>query len=192
MRRFRAGALILLMHAGASTLSAQSSDNIARWRDDVQAMALDLEAATGIPRERARSLAYQSVSEAYRYGVPIPLVFGILMQETSRLDTRAVSVAGAQGLMQIMPNIWKPVLGPHFGNDLFDEATNIRYGVWIIAHYLHRSSGDWERAVERYSGGARQYARRVSQHVETRAPHVCPERSFHACGAVPARRVFGP
>lgn len=187
---------LVLAFAGLPALAQSAetesaSSRVARFRDEVRALATDFHNATGTDVVRARRLAYIVVSEAYRYGVPTSLVFGLMMQETTNLDADAVSVAGAQGLMQIMPRIWKPVLGRYFGNDLFDEATNIRYGVWILAHYLHRSGGNWELALERYSGGARQYAERVRSHVERKAPETCPSRSFHTCVVVPVRRAFG-
>jgi soluble lytic murein transglycosylase-like protein len=178
-----------LAQEGNSALERARAD---RFRDEVRALAEDLQQARSVPPERARLIAYTAVAEAHRYGVPVPLVFGVIMQETMDLNPRAVSVAGAQGIMQIMPNIWKPVLGRYFGYDLFDDVTNIRYGVWILAHFSSLAKGDWRSAVARYSGGARQYADRVAAHVERRGERVCPSRSFRVCGEIPLLRTFGP
>lgn len=183
--------LALLAAPSAGTGQAVDSARVQAFRTGIEAFALDLAGARDVEVGRARRLAYQAGTEAWRYDVPLALVFGVMLQETIDLDRHAVSVAGAQGLMQIMPNIWKPVLGRYFGDDLTDEGTNIRYGVWILAHYLHLENGDWEAAVARYSGRARLYAARVKAHVEQRGPNVCPERSMHLCVAVPARRTFG-
>ena len=73
-----------------------------------------------------------------------------VMQVESRFERFAVSSAGAQGLMQVMP-FWRLEIGRDQDN-LTDPETNIRYGTTILAHYLERSKGDMVDALGRYNG----------------------------------------
>lgn len=63
----------------------------------------------------------------------------------------AVSSVGAQGLLQIRPELWVGVFAECQAN-LFDEATNIRCGMRILRHDLDRSGGNLARALNLYSG----------------------------------------
>lgn len=88
-------------------------------------------------------------AEALRAGLPPEVVLALIDVE-SRFRPDAVSPAGAQGLMQVMP-FWKAEIGrPR--DDLHDTAINLRYGCTILAHYLAREHGDWTRALARYNG----------------------------------------
>ena len=87
--------------------------------------------------------------EATRAGVSPELVLSIINVE-SNFDRFAVSHAGAQGLMQIMP-FWLKLSGQSQGN-LFHEPTNLRLGCTILKYYLKRSHGDIREALQRYNG----------------------------------------
>jgi len=87
--------------------------------------------------------------EAARAGVSPELVLSIINVE-SDFDRFAVSHAGAQGLMQIMP-FWLKLSGQPHGN-LFHETTNLRLGCTILKYYLERSHGDIREALQRYNG----------------------------------------
>jgi hypothetical protein len=73
-----------------------------------------------------------------------------LMQVESRFDRFAVSSAGAQGLMQVMP-FWRTEIGRPQDN-LTHIETNVRYGTAILAHYLTVTRGDLIDALARYNG----------------------------------------
>lgn len=105
--------------------------------------------------------------EAALAGLSPELVLALIQVE-SAFDPTAVSSAGAQGLMQIMP-FWKEVIGrPE--DDLFDAALNLRYGCTILAHYLRVEEGDLTRALARYNGSLGQtwYPERVMRAWSTR------------------------
>nr|WP_298416227.1 lytic transglycosylase domain-containing protein [uncultured Halomonas sp.] len=105
--------------------------------------------------------------EAALAGLSAELVLALIQVE-SAFDTNAISSAGAQGLMQIMP-FWKEVIGrPE--DDLFDSGLNLRYGCTILAHYLEIEKGDLTRALARYNGSLGQtwYSERVMQAWATR------------------------
>ncbi len=73
-----------------------------------------------------------------------------LIQIESRFDQYAVSRAGAQGLMQVMP-FWKNEIGRPNDN-LTDVDTNLRYGCRILQYYLQKEEGRLAPALARYNG----------------------------------------
>lgn len=87
--------------------------------------------------------------EAKRAQVSAELVLAIIHIE-SHFDRFALSSAGAQGMMQVMP-FWKKEIGRERDN-LMDTNTNLRYGCTILKHYLKRADGDWMEALARYNG----------------------------------------
>ena len=84
-----------------------------------------------------------------------------LIQTESTFDRFAVSSAGAQGLMQIMP-FWKDVIG-RSNDNLTRIETNLRYGCTILSFYLEKENGNVSRALARYNGslGKTWYPERV-------------------------------
>jgi soluble lytic murein transglycosylase-like protein len=98
--------------------------------------------------------------EANRHDIDPDLVLALIQVE-SAFDRFAVSSAGAQGLMQVMP-FWRHEIGRPQDN-LTSIETNVRYGTAILAHYIGVSSGDLIDALARYNGsrGRLQYPERV-------------------------------
>lgn len=87
--------------------------------------------------------------EASRASVSPELVLAVIQIE-SRFDRFAISSAGAQGLMQVMP-FWKNEIGRPDDN-LMQIQTNLRYGCTILKHYLDKERGNLIRALARYNG----------------------------------------
>lgn len=87
--------------------------------------------------------------EALHHRLDPDLVLALIQIE-SHFDRFAVSSAGAQGMMQIMP-FWRLEIGRPQDN-LTDLATNIRYGTAILAHYLEVADDDLVDALARYNG----------------------------------------
>ena len=98
--------------------------------------------------------------EATRAELPPELVLAVIEIE-SGFDRFAISVVGAQGLMQIMP-FWLDEIG-HPDDNLFHAKTNLRMGCTILRHYLDREKGDLRKALARYNGsaGKRKYPDKV-------------------------------
>ena len=98
--------------------------------------------------------------EASRADLPPELVLAVIEVE-SYFDRYAVSVAGALGLMQVMP-FWKNEIGRPDDN-LLHLDTNLRYGCTILKFYLDKEKGDLRRALGRYNGslGKRKYPNKV-------------------------------
>lgn len=98
--------------------------------------------------------------EATRAELAPELVLAVIDVE-SNFDRYAISVAGARGLMQIMP-FWLDEIGRPDDN-LLHVDTNLRFGCTILKYYLDMEQGDLKRALARYNGslGERQYVNRV-------------------------------
>jgi len=111
------------------------------------------------PEERVELLTLVH-SEAARVELPPELILAVIEVE-SNFDRYAVSVAGALGLMQIMP-FWLDEIGRPNDN-LLHADTNLRYGCTILRFYLDKEKGDLRRALGRYNGslGRRKYPNKV-------------------------------
>lgn len=142
------------------TISDASSFND---RFDAEVWLLDmsgrLEHYVNNPEERFKLLRLVH-QEAHRVKLQPELVLSVMHVE-SLFDRFAISKAGAQGLMQIMP-FWKKEIGTPDDN-LMDIQTNIRYGCTVLKAYLTREKGNLWRALARYNGSTGQtwYAERV-------------------------------
>lgn len=128
--------------------SADSFDDryeAAVWLTDMSAR---LAAQVPNPDERMHILK-RVHHEASKLELPPNLVLAVIEVE-SNFDRWAVSVAGALGLMQVMP-FWLEELDQPQAN-LFQLRTNLRIGTTILRYYLDRERGDLRRALARYNG----------------------------------------
>jgi soluble lytic murein transglycosylase-like protein len=87
--------------------------------------------------------------EASRARLHPELVLAVIDVE-SNFDRFAISKAGAQGLMQVMPFWLKEIGKPR--DSLFNIRTNLRMGCTILKFYLDKEKGDLTRALARYNG----------------------------------------
>ncbi len=126
------------------------------WLTD---MSRRLERQVKDPDERIELLTLVHM-EAKRVGLPPELILAVIEVE-SNFDRYAVSVAGALGLMQIMP-FWLDEIGRPDDN-LLHTDTNLRYGCTILKFYYDKEKGDLRRALGRYNGslGRRKYPNKV-------------------------------
>jgi soluble lytic murein transglycosylase-like protein len=137
--------LALVKKAAADNSSFKDKYDAQVW---LMSMSSRLAATISDPHKRLELLE-QIHTEATRAGVSPQLVLSIIQVE-SNFDRFAVSHAGAQGLMQIMP-FWLKLSGQPHGN-LFHVSTNLRLGCTILKYYLERSHGDIREALQRYNG----------------------------------------
>lgn len=94
------------------------------------------------------SYAAEVRAAAEEFGVDEAVVRAIIHAE-SAYRPNAVSHAGAQGLMQLIP-----ATADRFGvQDVFDPAQNIRGGVQYLAWLLKRYNGDLSLAAAGYNAG---------------------------------------
>jgi len=87
-----------------------------------------------------------------------PFLLVAVMKTESDFNSRAVSVRGARGLMQIMPDTGRWVahqLGePAFHPDrLFEPETSIKFGAWYVADLEKEFHGDTVLILAAYNGG---------------------------------------
>lgn len=135
----------LVKKAAADTTSFQD-----RYDAQVWLMTMSERLAVRVPDPTRRLALLKLIhAEATRAGVSPELVLAVIDVE-SRFDRWAVSRAGAQGLMQIMP-FWLKLIGRPDDN-LFQARTNLRLGCTILKYYLDQSHGDIRAALQRYNG----------------------------------------
>lgn len=145
-----------LMVAVSDTTSFPDRFDAEVWLTD---MSRRLQKQVKDPDERIKLLT-RVHHEASRVELAPELVLAVIEVE-SNFDRYAVSVAGAIGLMQIMP-FWRDEIGRPNDNLLHLE-TNLRYGCTILKFYLDKENGDLRRALGRYNGslGKRKYPNKV-------------------------------
>ena len=170
-----------------------------QFQRDVEAFAADLRGTGNIGTARADSIARVAVREAYHRRIPPALVLGVMLTENDKFKPNARSKVGAMGLMQIMPRMWTPNLGPILGRNLKDDETNLRYGVYILKHFAKRTSDTLDAtsatrvALLSYNGCVRgrntkdckAYPDKVQRHVERSARTSCAGKAFRDCVALP-------
>jgi soluble lytic murein transglycosylase-like protein len=136
----------------ATLIKAIESSDSFKDRFDAEVWLTDmsqrLEPRVKDPKERLTILKTVHY-EAQRAELDPELVLAVIDVE-SRYDRFAISSAGAQGLMQIMP-FWLDEIG-HPEDNLFSISTNIRLGCTILKYYLNMEKGNLYRALARYNG----------------------------------------
>ena len=150
-------ALVALLRQAANDVDSFSDHFDAQvWLTDMSArLARQVED----PGERIDILK-RVHQEAARAELAPELVLAVIDVE-SNFDKYAISVAGARGLMQIMP-FWLNEIGRPDDN-LIHIGTNLRFGCTILKYYLEMEDGDLKRALGRYNGslGQRMYPNKV-------------------------------
>jgi soluble lytic murein transglycosylase-like protein len=146
----------VLRIAASETSSFEDRFHAEVWLTD---MSRRLERQVRDPEERIRILKLVHL-EADRAELAPELILAVIETE-SNFDHFAISVAGAIGLMQIMP-FWLDEIGRPDDN-LLHIDTNLRYGCTILKFYLDKEDGDLRRALGRYNGslGRRKYPNKV-------------------------------
>ena len=151
-------------------LEAVNSSESFSDRFDAEVWLLDMSQRLSrqVPNEEERLMLLKRIHfEATRVSLPPELVLAVIQVE-SNFDPWAISVAGAQGLMQIMP-FWLEELDRPDDN-LFHIDTNLRMGCTILRYYYDMEKGDLTRALARYNGslGRFKYPNKVFDALRTR------------------------
>lgn len=101
-------------------------------------------------------LKYQEYIVKYskEYNVDPALVAAVIFQE-SRFNPKAVSPAGAQGLMQFMPGTAR-TMAREVGRtsyDIFDAETSVQFGAAHLRDLLVKYNGNLDAALAGYNAG---------------------------------------
>ena len=159
-RRFIvASATILALSGCASPPTADARDTVSRT---AEATALTSDIDTYI------------AEAAQRFRIPEHWI-RVVMQAESAGNPRAVSSAGAMGLMQIMPSTWAELRADHgFGSDPFDRRENILAGTAYLRAMYDRFGAPGFLAA--YNAGPGRYA----EHIRTGRPLPRETRHYMA------------
>jgi hypothetical protein len=91
------------------------------------------------------------ITEAMNSPVPPSLALAVAKIE-SDFNARALSTAGARGVMQIMPATARGVFG--VGKDeLWNARLNVQLGIDYLARLHRQYGGRWDLALSHYNGG---------------------------------------
>jgi hypothetical protein len=91
------------------------------------------------------------VNEAMNSRVPPSLALAVAKVE-SDFQERALSTAGARGVMQIMPATAQSEFGVEVG-ELWNPQLNIRLGIDYLEQLYDQYGGKWNLALSHYNGG---------------------------------------
>lgn len=99
---------------------------------------------------------------ARRFGIPEAWIWAVMRVESNG-DVRAVSTAGAMGLMQIMPATWANLRARYrLGSDPFDVRDNIMAGAAYLRE-MHDRYGNATAMLAAYNAGPGRYDEHLSR-----------------------------
>lgn len=99
---------------------------------------------------------------ARRFGIPEAWIWAVMRVESNG-DSRAVSSAGAMGLMQIMPGTWANLRARHgLGRDPYDVRDNIMAGAAYL-RAMHDRYGKATAMLAAYNAGPGRYDEYLSR-----------------------------
>ena len=157
--------------AGASRAPFTAASTLAGWRRSgvgsaALAVVLSSGTAPSVPvmaqeMPAARSSAVHPYADhvadaARRFGIPEAWIWAVMRVESGG-NSRAISRAGAMGLMQIMPATWAGLRARHgLGTDPFDVRENIMAGAAYLRE-MHDRYGNATAMLAAYNAGPGRY-----------------------------------
>ena len=115
-------------------------------------------AQTSVPEHAiaAHPYAAQVTEASQRFGIPTTWIMAVMRAESAG-DLRAVSSAGAMGLMQVMPDTWAGLRIRHgLGHDPFEPRDNILAGTAYLREMWDRY-GNVAAMLAAYNAGPARY-----------------------------------
>ena len=162
-----AGACVLPLTAASTLAGWRRSGDRPAWHYAVLILAGALSVCTGsgvavaqsMPVERpaaAHPYAAHIADASQRFGIPEHWIRAVLRAESAG-DVRAVSSAGAMGLMQVMPDTWAGLHVRHgLGRDPYDPRDNILAGTAYLREMFDRY-GNVGAMLAAYNAGPGRY-----------------------------------
>lgn len=99
---------------------------------------------------------------AQRFGIPEAWIWAVMSVESNG-DSRAVSSAGAMGLMQVMPATWASLRAQHgLGNNPYNIRDNIMAGAAYL-RAMHDRYGNVTAMLAAYNAGPGRYDEYLSR-----------------------------
>ena len=161
--------------AGASRAPFSGASTLAGWRRSGAGAAVgvavlllvspDAVLAQDAPAERAAArhpYAVHVTDAARRFGLPEAWIWAVMRVESNG-DVRAVSSAGARGLMQIMPETWAGLrVRYRLGSDPFDPHDNLMAGAAYLRE-MHDRYGNVTAMLAAYNAGPGRYDEHLSR-----------------------------
>jgi len=136
-RTARATALLFLVSAGA--IGAPPAVSMPRAETDT----------LPVPRDPFADAIDEATT---RFGIPAAWIRAVIRVESGG-DPRAISSAGAIGLMQVMPSTWGALTARYaLGRDAFDPRANILAGTGYLRDLIDRYA-DLPTALAAYNAG---------------------------------------
>ena len=115
---------------------------------------INTEATRRITPIQISEISTAIVDYGNQYNVPNSLIIAVIRQE-SNFDIKAVSSAGAKGLIQILPSTAEDIKvwlnKPYY--DAFKPSQNIQFGVYYLGKLLNMFPKDISKAVMAYNTG---------------------------------------
>ncbi|QDH33887.1 lytic transglycosylase domain-containing protein [Porphyrobacter sp. YT40] len=148
------------------------------------------------PRPARITIAAHVEEASRRFGVPAHWICAVIRAESAG-RVRAVSRAGAMGLMQLMPSTWAQQRARYrLGDDPFDPRDNILAGTSYLREMYDRYGAPGFLAAynagpgryEAWRAGRRGLPRETQLYVARLAPQLQSGRLFAAAEALPSRR----
>lgn len=148
----------------ARVKAALSSPHAFEDRFDAQVWLMDMATRLGnqVPDPETRIKILKTAHQQARNNkLPPEMVLAVIDIE-SAFNPYALSSAGAQGLMQVMP-FWRRELEELGKGRLIDIDYNLLMGCTILKYYYDMEKGDWTKALARYNGsvGRQDYSNKV-------------------------------
>lgn len=112
---------------------------------------------TEIIKKQIYPIKYEDyvVKYSQEYNVPQEYIYAVIYSESS-FKEKAVSHAGAIGLMQIMPDTFdwlSRLMGENYEKeDVYKPEINIKCGVFYLS-FLYNRFGNWDTAIAGYNAG---------------------------------------
>jgi len=177
-------ARLLRLYAGATTHGREALSLF------LMSLAAPKDTSHAFPWELAYPLPHMADIERETASLDIsPLVVLALIREESRFDSKAVSVDGARGLMQLLPATASWIASGDdssrlLPDDLFDPPRNIAIGIRYFSYLLKRSKGSLVGALAAYNAGEG----KMATWAETFHPSADPLTAIEMIGPRETRR----
>jgi soluble lytic murein transglycosylase-like protein len=143
---------------------SQVEPAVVPWNPKQRFLAANLSRRYNIAPDAAEEWVSAAYVASERTGFDPLLVLAVIAVESS-FNPNAQSLAGAQGLMQVVPRYHEDKLEEHGGSGaVLDPTVNILVGTRILEQYI-RHTGNLEAGLQRYNGAlsdaSSRYARKV-------------------------------